>query len=267
LTSRTAWTVAVPSLALFLLPFAWLLLGSAWPDAELARALPSHLTLENYRDALAGWGLARSIGNSLLVSAATTVLAVGIAAPAAFAIAWLDLPGRRLLLGLALAISMFPPIATVGPLYVGLRSVGLLDSLPGLVIPYAAYSLPLALWLLTASFRGLPVELYLAARVDGCSAPGAFRRVLLPLAAPGIATSALLVFVFAWNELLFALTFVTSPSLHTVPVAIALLGAGFRSPWVVVAAASAIAAAPVVLVAVLFQRRVVAGLTAGAVKG
>jgi multiple sugar transport system permease protein len=150
---------------------------------------------------------------------------------------------------------------------VGLRALGLLDTLPGLVLPYTSFSLPLALWLLTTTFRALPAELYRAARVDGCTPFGAFRRVLLPLAAPGLATAALLVFVFAWNELLYAITFVTSPSRRTVPVALALLAGEFRDPFVVIAAASTLATVPVVAIAILFQRRVVAGLTAGAVKG
>jgi len=264
---RAALAVAIPALAFFLLPLGWLLLTSLWPDAELARALPSRLTLANYRVALGDGGLARAILNSLAVGAATTALALALAAPAAFAIARLDLPGRGVLLGGALAISMFPPIATASPLYVGLRAIGLLDTLPGLVVPYTSFSLPLALWLLTGTFRALPAELYAAARVDGCTPFGAFRRVLLPLAAPGLATAALLVFVFAWNELLYAITFVTSPSRRTVPVALALFGGEFRDPWVVLAAASTVSTLPAVLVAVAFQRRLVAGLTAGAVKG
>lgn len=267
MSSRLAWAIALPFLAFFLLPFGWLVLTSLWPDAELARALPSRLTLENYAAALRGGGLGRAVANSFAVGAATTAVALALAAPAAFAIAQLDVRGGRVLLGAALAISMFPPIATASPLYVGLRAVGLLDTLPGLVLPYTSVTLPLALWLLTTTFRGLPAELFRAARVDGCTAFGAFRRVLLPLAAPGLATSALLVFVFAWNELLYAITFVTTPSRRTVPVALALFGGEFRDPFVVLAAASTIATIPVVLVAVVFQRRVVAGLTAGAVKG
>jgi multiple sugar transport system permease protein len=266
-TSRGAAAIAVPYLAFFLLPFGWLVATSLWPDAELARALPSRLTLENYEAALAGGGLARAIGNSVVVAGATTLLALALAAPAAFAVARLGVPGGRVLLGVALAISMFPPIATASPLYVALRAIGLLDTLPGLVLPYASFSLPLALWLLAGTFRDLPAELYLAARVDGCTPAGALRRVLLPLAAPGLATSALLVFVFAWNELLYAVTFVTTPTRRTVPVALALFAGEFRDPFVVLAAASTLATIPVVLVAVLFQRRVVAGLTAGAVKG
>jgi multiple sugar transport system permease protein len=264
---RTAWAVAAPYLAFFLLPVGWQVLTSLWPDAELARPLPSRLTLDNYRVALAAGGLARALASSLAVAAATTALCLLLAAPAAFAVARLRFPGRGALLGVALAISMFPPIATASPLYLGLRAVGLLDSRAGLVLPYASFSLPLALWLLTSTFRDLPVELYRAARVDGCTPAGAFRRVLLPLAAPGIATAAMLVFVFAWNELLYAITFLTTPARRTVPVALALFGGDFRDPWVVLAAASVLATLPVVLLAVLFQRRVIAGLTAGAVKG
>jgi multiple sugar transport system permease protein len=264
---RAAWAVAVPYLAFFLLPLAWLALTSLWPDAELARPLPSHLTLENHTAALADGGLARAVANSLLVSGATAALALALAAPAAFAIARLGVRGGRALLAAALAVSMFPPIATAAPLYVALRAARLLDTLPGLVLPYASFSLPLALWLLTGTFRALPAELYRAARVDGCTPLGAFRRVLLPVAAPGVATAGLLVFVFAWNELLYAVTFLTSPARRTVPVALALFGGEFRDPFVVLAAASTLATLPVVAVAVLFQRRVVSGLTAGAVKG
>ena len=167
MSPRTALAVAAPYLAFFLLPVAWLALTSLWPDQELARALPSRLTLASYRAALEGGGLARAIANSLVVGLSTTALSLVLAAPAAFAVARLEFPGRRLLLGVALAISMFPPIATVGPLYVGLRAVGLLDTLPGLVLPYASFSLPLALLLLTQAFRDLPVELYRAARALG----------------------------------------------------------------------------------------------------
>jgi trehalose/maltose transport system permease protein len=261
------WAVAAPYLAFFLLPLAWLVLTSLWPDAELARPLPSHLTVANYEAALAGGGLARALVNSLAVALSTTLLSLGLAAPAAFAIARLAFPGRRVLLAGALAISMFPPIATASPLYVLLRAAGLLDTLPGLVLPYASFSLPLALWLLTSTFRDLPPELYRAARVDGATPWLAFRRVLLPLAAPGVGTSALLVFVFAWNELLYAITFVTTPARRTVPVALALFAGEFRDPWVVLAAAATVATVPVVAIAVAFQRRLIAGLTAGAVKG
>jgi multiple sugar transport system permease protein len=266
-SGRVRAGLAAGYLAFFLAPVGWQVLASVWPDDELHRALPTRLTLENHRAALAEGGLAAAIGNSLAVAAGTTLVAVALAAPAAFAIARLALPGGRVLLAVALAISMFPPIATAGPLYLALRAAGLLDTRAGLVVPYTTFALPLALWLLTAAFRELPAELLEAARVDGCTPWQAFRRVLLPIAAPAVATAALLVFVFAWNELLYAVTFVATPSRRTVPVALTLLGGGFRDPWVVLAAASTLATIPVVLVAVLFQRRVVAGLTGGAVKG
>jgi multiple sugar transport system permease protein len=266
-TRRAAWALAAPYVAFFLTPVAWQVATSFWPDADLALSVPTHLTLDNYRAALAGGVLPSAVATSLAVAGATTVLALLLAAPAAFAIARLAPPGGRALLVVALGISMFPPIATASPLYLALRAVGLLDTLPGLVLPYTSFALPLALWLLTGTFRETPAELYRAARVDGCSPASAFRRVLLPVAAPGIATAALLVFVFAWNELLYAITFVSTPSRRTVPVALALFSGEFRDPWVVLAAASTLATLPIVLATALLQRRVVSGLTAGAVKG
>lgn len=252
-------------LAFFLGPFAWQAVTSLWPEAQLGRRLPDRLTLDAYAAVLHG-PFARALLNSLFVAALTTALCLAVASPAAFAIAKLQFPGRRALLALALAISMFPPIATVSPLYLALRAAGLRDSLFGLVLPYATFALPLCLWVLTAFFEGLPDELYRAARVDGCTPFGAFRRVLLPLAWPALATCALLVFIFSWNELLYALTFITSPEKRTIPVAISLFGGEHREPWAEIAAASIVATLPLVALTLVFQRRIVAGLTAGAVK-
>lgn len=258
---------ALAFLAFFLTPLGWQFLTSLWPEAELGRALPSRLTLAAYAAVLSDGGFVRAMGSSAAVAGASTLLVLLVAAPAAFAIAKLPLPGGRALLGAALAASMFPPIAVVSPLYLTLRAVGLLDRLEGLVLPYAAFALPLALWLLTATFRAIPDELYRSAQVDGCTPFQAFRRVLLPLAAPGLATAGILVFIASWNELLFALTFVSSPERRTVPVAIALYAGEHLEPWAVIAAASTVATLPVVVLTILFQRRIVAGLTAGAVKG
>ena len=249
----------------FLAPFAWQVLTSLWPEAELGRRLPSTLTLEAWASVLQG-GFLRAVLNSLAVAAATTVVCLGAGTPAAFAIARLEFPGRRALLGTALAISMFPPIATVSPLYLALKAVGLRDTLTGLVLPYATFALPLSLWILTAAFEALPDELYRAARVDGCTPFQAFRRVLLPLAWPALATCALLIFIFSWNELLYALTFLSSPAKRTIPVAITLFGGEHREPWAEIAAASVLATLPLVALTLAFQRRIVAGLTAGAVK-
>jgi multiple sugar transport system permease protein len=161
---------------------------------------------------------------------------------------------------------MFPPIATVGPLYLVLRSVGLRDSLAGLVLPYTTFALPLTLWLLTSFFQELPDELYRAARVDGCTPWQAFLRIFLPLSWPALATSAILVFIFSWNELLYALTLLSTPAKRTIPVAIALFAGEHVEPWGQIAAASVVATLPLAILTLLFQRRIVSGLTAGAVK-
>lgn len=249
-------------------PFLWQVVTSLRPEGELHRiSLPSTWTLAHYRAVFAGRPFVGALLNSALVASATTLLAITVGSLAAFAVTRLRFRGRNLVLVFALGVSMFPPIATVSPLYLALRALGLRDTLAGLVLPYTTFSLPLALWLLTTFFREIPDELYQAARVDGCSAFQAFRRVLLPLAAPGLATTAILVFIFAWNEFLYALTFISSPAKRTVPVAIALFAGEHQEPWGEIAAASVIATLPLILATVLFQRRIVAGLTAGAVKG
>jgi len=249
-------------------PFVFQAITSLTPDRDIARTgLPSTLTLDHYASALAGRPFMHVVQNSIVVSSVVTVVSLAIAAPAAFAIVKLRVRGKRLLLAAALAISMFPPIATVSPLYLALRRAGLLDSLLGLTIPYTTFALPLALWILTGFFQDIPDDLYLAARIDGCSMFSAFRKVLLPLAMPGIATAAILTFIFAYNEFLYALTFLSSPDKRTIPVAISLFAGEHTEPWGDIAAASIISTLPLVVVAVTFQRKIVRALTAGAVKG
>jgi multiple sugar transport system permease protein len=265
--SRLPALLTLLAVAAFLGPFVLLALVSLQPPGGGTATIPASISLESWRSVFAGRSFGRALANSFAVAGATTLLALVFAAPAAFAIAKLELRGRTVLLAAALATSMFPPIAIASPLFLALRAIGLRDSLAGLVPPYVTFSLPLALWILTTQFRAIPDELYRAARVDGCSAFGAFRRVLLPVAAPGLATTAILVFVVAWNELLFALTFVSSPEKRTVPVAISLFASGHLDPWTEIAAASIAATVPIVALVLLFQRRIVAGLTAGSVKG
>lgn len=249
-------------------PFFWQALTSIAPEGEEAlRRVPSHLVFDAYGSVFTTGRFAQVLGNSLFVAGTTTALCVALASLAAFALARLPLRGKKLILACALGASMFPPIATVSPLFLVVRALGLRDSLWALVLSDTTFALPLALWILTSFFRELPEELYRAARVDGCSPFQAFWRVLLPLAAPGIVTTGLLVFVFAWNEFLYALTFISSPGRRTVPVAIALFTAEHKEPWAEIAAASVIATLPLVVLTLIFQRRLVAGLTAGAVKG
>lgn len=258
--------VAAYSLA----PFLWQLLTSLKPAAELTALpplLPSRITFEHYTAIFTGHPLMRLVANSTIVAGATTALALAIGALAAYATSVLRMPGRAPVLGLVLAISMFPPIATVSPLFLLLNVLGLRDTLAALVLTYSTFSLPLAVWLLASFFDALPREVYLAARVDGCSAFGAFWRVVLPLAAPGILAAGLLVFIFAWNEFLFALSFTATEASRTLPVGIALFPGLHEVPYGEIAAASVVATVPVVALAFAFQRRIVEGLTAGAVKG
>ena len=252
------------ALLFFVGPFAWMALTSFWPEAELTRSFPTTLSLAGYEGL--GGSFARAVANSLLVAAGTTPIALAFGAAAGFAIAKLPLPGGSVLLAFALGISMFPPIATVSPLYLVLRAFGLRDTLFGLVLPHTTFALPLSIWLMTSFFRALPDELYRAARVDGCTPWQAFVRVFLPLSRPALATSAILVFIFSWNELLYALVLLSTPARRTIPVAIVLFAGEHAEPWAQIAAASVIATVPLAVLTLFFQRRIVAGLTAGAVK-
>jgi len=267
--ARLATALGAAIAAVFFVgPFAWLLLTSLRPEGEITEvSLPSALSSSSYANAFHGRPFARVLLNSLVVAGATTIFCLAVASAAAFALAKLELRGKRALLSAALAVSMFPPIATVSPLYLALKEVHLLDTPLGLVIPHTTFALPLALWVLTGFFREIPDELYRAARVDGCSPFQAFRKVMVPLAMPGFATTAILVFIFSWNEFLYALTFTSSPSHRTVPVAISLFAGEHTEPWGEIAAASVIATLPLVIFTLMFQRRIVAGLTQGAVKG
>lgn len=264
------WIGLAAAVAWSLAPFAWQFLTSLKPIAELETLpplLPYAPTLEHYRAILSEQPFERMMLNSLLAAGGATLLALGLGSLAGFALAKLRPPGRAATLALVVALSMLPPIATVSPLFLIANAAGLHDTLLALVLVYAGFSLPLAVWLMTQFFRGVPDEIYIAARVDGCSALGAFVRVMLPLAVPGLVATGLLVFIFAWNEFLFALTLTSSIASRTVPVGIALFPGIHEVPWGEIAAGSVVVTAPVVVLAIVFQRRVLEGLTAGAVKG
>jgi multiple sugar transport system permease protein len=266
---RALATVLLVSAVLFCTgPFFWQVLTSLRPEDELTQlALPSTLSVDSYRRAFAGQALGGALWNSTLVAGTTTVVCVLTGAAAAFALAKLDLKGGRLLLGGALLASMFPSVATVSALYLVIRALGLRDHLLGLVIPYTTFALPMTIWIMHGFFRGLPDEIFRAAVIDGCTPLQAFWKVMLPLAAPGLGTTAILVFISAWNELLYALTFISSPGSRTVPVAISMFAGEHKEPWGEIAAASVVAMLPVIVAALVFQRWIVRGLTAGAVKG
>ena len=268
---RITGMMAIAALLFFCsAPLIWQLLTSLKPDPEIATVppyLPLHPTLSHYLAIFRERPFLRIIMNSAVVASVTTILSLAAGSLCAFALAKIRPWYSRLILGLVLSVSMFPPIATVSPLYLIIRALGMRDTLWALIGTYTTFSLPLSIWLLTSFFREIPDEIYRAARVDGCTPFQAFTRVLLPLAAPGVFTAAILVFIFAWNEFLFALTFTATPASRTVPVAIALFPGLHELPWGDIAAASLVVTLPLALLVFLFQRRIVAGLTAGAIKG
>lgn len=268
--ARARIVAAAVLLGLLLVPLYWMAVSSIAPEARLfgtPALVPSAVTLDHYRALFGVRNFLVPIRNSIVVAALTTLVAVPAAALCAYAIARLRFPGRGLLLALILSVSMFPQVSIVPMLYLVLRALGLLDTYPGLVLPYLTFSTPLAVWLLTALFRQLPRDLEEAAMLDGASRLRALWDVVLPLAAPGVATAAILTFLYCWNEFLFALSFTLGPDRHTVPVAVTLFRGRYQVPWGQVLAATMTATVPVAVLVAVFQRRIVAGLTAGASKG
>ena len=255
---------------LTLLPFLWFVLTSLKSAAEISAIppviLPS-LHWYNYRTAIVQYDLLHYIVNSAVVAAATTVISIFVAALAAFALARFRIGWGRLYLVVLLAFSMFPQIAIAGPVWRLLSFLGWLNSYHGIVAAYIALSLPFAVWVLTTFFKELPYDIEEAALIDGCTRWQALRLIVLPLAAPGVFTAAILVFIQTWNEFFFALIILTYPALQTLPVGIALFPGEYTMPWGEIAAASTVATLPLIALTLLFQRRIVQGLSAGAVKG
>jgi multiple sugar transport system permease protein len=262
-------------IAFALIPVLWIVSLSLKDPATVAdqNFIPQDWSLDNY-DALFTGGISDSpfikpLINSLGIALITTVISITLAAFAAYAIARLEFPGKTLILAGALAIAIFPQISTVGPLFDMWRALGLYDTWPGLIIPYLTFSLPLAIYVLVAFFREIPWDLDQAAQVDGATQFQAFRKVIVPLAAPGVFTAAILVFIFAWNDFLFAISLTSSDASRTVPAALAFFTgeSQFTEPTGAIAAAAVIVTVPIIVFVLLFQRRIVSGLTSGAVKG
>ncbi len=256
--------------ALCMGPVVWQALTSVKPEADLLRLpplLPDTLTASHFEAVLARSTLVRALANSFAVAVSSSALAIALGGLCAFALARLPIRGKAVILGLVLVTSMFPPIAVISPLYLLVRALGLRDTLGALILTHTTYALPLAIWILTGFFRQLPGELYWAARLDGCGPLRALFSVLVPPALPGLAVAALLVFIYSWNEFMFALTLTASEASRTAPVAIALFPGLHEVPWGDMAAASLLVTVPVLLLALFFQRHIVAGLTVGSVKG
>ncbi|MGI8754648.1 MAG: carbohydrate ABC transporter permease [Acidimicrobiales bacterium] len=272
---RVLWSFGIIVVILYaLVPVAWIVSLALKPADEIAGGgfLPKHPTLQNFFGAKGVFKdpqFPSALRNSLGIALLSTLVAVLLATFAAYAIVRLDFPGKTVIMSGALAIAMFPPVAIIGPLFNMWRSLGLYDTWAGLVIPYMTFTLPLAIWTLSAFFREIPWDLDKAARVDGATSFQAFRKIIAPLAAPGMFTSAILVFIFAWNDFLFATSLTSTNRARTVPAAITFFSGAsqFDFPTGQIAAASVVVTIPIILMVLLFQRRIVAGLTSGAVKG
>lgn len=250
-----------------LFPLYWILnVALSSPNALYKRPLdyfPNPAVSENFRAVFEVNQFPRNIANSFVVASLTTLLTLALGAPAAYALARLKVRRKNLIMALFLGIAIFPAIGMIGPLYLGMARLGLINRYPALVLPYTLLSLPLAVWILTHFFSTLPTSLEDAAMVDGCTPARAFFQIILPLAAPGVFTAAVLIFIFAWNEFLFALILTSTPESRTVPVALALFAGLHELPWATIAAATVVSVLPVLALVALFQRRIVEGLTSG----
>jgi multiple sugar transport system permease protein len=268
----TGWVVVDALVILYaLFPVLWILSLSLKPTSTVkdGKLIPTQITFANYKGIFTGDIFTSALVNSIGIGLITTVIAVVVGGMAAYAVARLAFPGKRLLVGVALLIAMFPQISLVTPLFNIERRLGLFDTWPGLIVPYITFALPLAIYTLSAFFREIPWDLEKAAKMDGATPAQAFRKVIAPLAAPGIVTAAILVFIFAWNDLLLALSLTATQRAITAPVAIANFtgSSQFEEPTGSIAAGAMVITIPIIIFVLIFQRRIVAGLTSGAVKG
>jgi multiple sugar transport system permease protein len=268
---RTLWSIGILVVLLYaLIPVAWITsLSFKTPDEVADRKFYSGFSFDNYDVVFSDDTFIAALINSLGIAGIATLISIVLAAMAAYATSRLDFTGKTLILSGALAVAMFPPISIVGSLFDMWRAIGIYDTWIGLIIPYMTFTLPLAIYTLSAFFREIPWELEQAAQVDGATPFQAFRKIIVPLAAPGVFTAAILVFIFAWNDFIFANTLTSTDNARTVPAALAFFtGASqFEQPIGAIAAASVVVTVPIIIMVLIFQRRIVAGLTAGAVKG
>jgi multiple sugar transport system permease protein len=266
------WSTAIVVVVVVsLVPVLWILFLSLKTPATATDGsfIPHAWTLSNYSDIFKLGEFTSALRNSIGIGLISTALAVLLASAAAYAIARLDFPGKQIILGVSLGVAFFPQISLVGPLYNLWRQIGLYDTWPGLIIPYMTFALPLSIFVLSSFFREIPWELEQAAQIDGATPFQAFRKVIVPLAAPGIVTTFILVFIICWNDFVFAISLTSTDAAQTVPAAISSFPgvSQFSVPYGDIAAAAVVVTVPVMILVLLFQRRIVSGLTAGAVKG
>jgi multiple sugar transport system permease protein len=268
---KTVWLAAAIVAANGFFPAIWILFTSLKTEAELLRypitIFPHDPTLLNYVRVFVDQPILLFLWNSLVVAGLSTVLCIFVSALAAYAIVRLRIPGRNIVLSVLLAVSMFPLISLMVPLFQTMRTLGWLNTYPALVFPYAVLSMPVCTLVMASFFQDIPADLENAAMIDGCSRLGALWHVVVPLAAPGVFTAAILAFVNAWDEFLLALTLSSRVTSRTLPVGITLYQGEFAFPWPIISAALIVAIVPVCVLIAIFQERVVSGLTAGGVKG
>lgn len=253
-----------------LFPFYWEFLTSIKKPGDIFGSFkPFTLdpTLNSYITIFSVRPFAKYLLNSLIVAGVTTLFAIVVSSLTAYAVARLHFKGKSIILGLVLAISMFPQIAIISPIYIFIRNLGLRNSYAGLVIPYTAFAVPMAVWYLSAFFKTIPLSLEEAGKMDGATPFQAFYKIIAPLAAPGMFTTAILVFIAAWNEYLFSLTINTDDLMRTVPVGITMYVGQYTIPYGEIAAGVVVVTVPLVIMVLFFQKQIVSGLTSGAVKG
>jgi len=267
----TVWGVVILLWAAF--PLVWMVSLSFKDPATFRSAEPSFFPKEwtwtNYETVFSDELFTSALRNSFGIAIIATAISVVIAMFASYAIARLDFRGKKLLLSMALGIAMFPQAALVGPLFNMWRGLGIYDTWIGLIIPYLTFALPLSIWTMSAFFRQIPWEMEQAAQIDGATPWQAFRKVIVPLAAPGVFTAAILTFFFAWNDFVFGISLASTQAALPVPASLAFFtGASqFDQPTAAITAAAVVVTIPIIILVLLFQRKIVAGLTSGAVKG
>jgi trehalose/maltose transport system permease protein len=272
LAKRTAFYALVAAIIIIaVFPFYYAILTSFKTGTALFRVdyWPTSFSLANYTNVVSGGSFLRNLGNSLMVAGLVVAVSLLLAVTASYALARVSFRGRGLLLLTILSVSMFPHIAVLAGLFELIRFIGIFNTPFALIFSYMIFTLPFTVWVLTTFMRDLPIEIEEAAIVDGATPWVIITRVFMPLMWPALVTTGLLAFIAAWNEFLFALTFTSSDTQRTVPVAIALLSGGsqFEIPWGSIMAASVIVTVPLVILVLIFQRRIISGLTAGGVKG
>jgi multiple sugar transport system permease protein len=272
-TSRkVGWGVVNVLVLLYaFIPVVWIISLSLKGGDTLndGKFLPGNPTSDAYSKIFSNDDFLRALANSIGICLISTFIALVLGTMAAYAIARLDFPGKTAIVAMSLLISMFPQIALVTPLFKIETAVGLFDTWPGLILPYITFALPLGIYTLSAFFREIPWELEKAAKMDGATPYQAFRKVIAPLAMPGVFTTAILVFIACWNDFLFAISLTSTNRARTVPAAMSYFTGAttFEKPTAAIAAAAVIITIPIVIFVLFFQRRIVAGLTSGAVKG